>query len=98
LGLSADSFFAAAPSAAGTALPAASVCVDGLLGFDFALGFEGVFFEVVVLPLLLAGCVLVAAASRARTKRFIIHIQHHATGEVSILVEQTDRADDPEVA
>jgi hypothetical protein len=69
-----------------------------LLGFDFALGFEGVFFEVVVLPLLLAGCVLVAAASRARTKRFIIHIQHHATGEVSILVEQTDRADDPEVA
>jgi len=35
----------------------------------------------------LAGCVLVAAASRARTKRFIIQIQHHAPGEVSTLVE-----------
>jgi len=53
---------------------------------------------VVALPLLLAGCVLVAAASRARTRRFILQIQHHARGEVSTLVEQADGADDLEVA
>ena len=97
-GLLADSFFVSAPSAAGTAFPAASVCDDGLLVFDFALGFDGVFFVGVALPVLLAGCVLVAAASRARTKRFIIQIQHHAPGEVSILVEQTDGADGQEIA
>jgi len=64
--------FATAPSAAGTALPAASVWVDALDGLDFALGFEAVFFVVGVLPVLLGGCVLVAAASRARTRR--IHV------------------------
>jgi hypothetical protein len=63
--------------------------------------FEEAVFDVVVLdvvPPLLAGCVLVAAASRARTSRFMMYIKHHDRPEVSTLVGTEDEEHRPEDA
>jgi hypothetical protein len=73
-----------------------------LVDFEDLADFELAVFDVVdledVVPPLLAGCVLVAAASRARTSRFMMYIKHHDRPEVSTLVGTEDEEHRPEDA